>query len=72
MPTQRHWGDTPTVVQAAPRATEQLYEPGYQYYKAGVMLMELDPTSIAQGSLFVDESRRETAWQLMDAVDSLS
>ncbi|MBD1917253.1 MULTISPECIES: DUF4113 domain-containing protein [Cyanophyceae] len=64
--------NTPTIVQAALRATEQLYEFGYQYYKAGVMLMELSDASRAQGSLFVDESRREIAWQLMDAVDSLN
>ncbi|MGG6242528.1 Y-family DNA polymerase [Nodosilinea sp. AN01ver1] len=64
--------DTPTIVQTALRATQRLYRPGYQYHKAGVMLMELSPAGIAQGSLFVDEDRREMAWRLMDAVDSLN
>lgn len=34
--------------------------------------MELSPAGIAQGSLFADESKRELAWQLMEAVDSLN
>lgn len=64
--------DTPTIVQTALRATERLYRPGYEYHKAGMMLMELSPAGIAQGSLFVDESRREMAWRLMETVDSLN
>jgi DNA polymerase V len=64
--------DTPTIVQAALGATERLYRPGYQYHKAGVMLMELSEGAIAQGDLFVDESRRERAGRLMDAIDRLN
>ncbi len=64
--------DTPTLVQAALRATERLYRPGYSYHKAGVMLMELSEGAIAQGSLFVDESKREMAGRLMGVIDSLN
>jgi len=53
-------------------ATERLYRPGYSYHKAGVMLMDLSPAGIAQGSLFVDETKRERAGRLMVAVDSLN
>jgi DNA polymerase V len=64
--------DTPTIVQTALKATEQMYRPGYEYHKAGVMLLELSEGAMGQGSLFVDEGRREMAGRLMVAVDSLN
>ncbi|MBD2233791.1 Y-family DNA polymerase [Phormidium tenue] len=64
--------DTLTIVQAALGATERLYRPGYCYHKAGVMLLDLSDGAIAQGSLFVDETKRERAGRLMVAVDSLN
>ena len=64
--------DTPTLVRAALGATERLYRPGYEYHKAGVVLLDLSDSAIAQGSLFLDEDRRERAGRLMEAVDSLN
>ncbi len=64
--------DTSTIVRAGLGATERLYRPGYSYHKAGVMLMDLSEGAICQGSLFIDEGRRERAGQLMDAIDRLN
>ncbi|MFQ4139183.1 Y-family DNA polymerase [Nodosilinea sp. PGN35] len=64
--------DTLTIVQAALGAAERLYQPGYSYQKAGVLLMELSDGAICQGSLFGDETKRERAGRLMVAVDSLN
>jgi DNA polymerase V len=64
--------DTPTLVRAALQATEQLFLPGYTYKKAGVLLLELSPSEIAQQNLFVDEALMENHRQLMAVVDSLN
>ncbi len=64
--------DTLTIVRAALGATERLYRPGYTYHKAGVMLLDLSDGAIAQGGLFVDETKKERAGRLMEAVDSLN
>jgi len=64
--------DTLTIVQAALGAAERLYRPGYTYHKAGVMLLDLSDGAIAQGGLFVDETKRERAGRLMVAVDALN
>jgi DNA polymerase V len=64
--------DTPTLVKAALQATKQLFLPGYVYRKAGVLLLELSPSEIAQQNLFVDEALRENHRQLMAVVDSLN
>jgi DNA polymerase V len=64
--------DTSMIVRAALGATERLYQPGYSYHKAGVMLLDLSDGAIAQGSLFVDDSQRERSWRLMEAIDRLN
>ena len=64
--------DSSSLVRAALGATERLYRPGYSYHKAGVMLLDLSEGAIAQGCLFVDESKRERAGRLMVAVDALN
>ncbi|MGB3516918.1 MAG: DUF4113 domain-containing protein [Elainellaceae cyanobacterium] len=64
--------NTLTIVRAALGATERLYRPGYSYHKAGVMLLDLSDGAIAQGSLFVDETKRERVGRLMEAVDALN
>ena len=64
--------DTPTLVRAALGATEQLYQPGYSFHKAGVMLMDLSPEEIVQGSIFEGRARQERSWELMEVIDSLN
>jgi DNA polymerase V len=64
--------DTFTLVQASLRAVEQLYRPGYQYKKAGVLLTELSPTALVQWDLFSDPAQQERRGALMRTVDSLN
>ena len=64
--------DTLTLVQAALRAVERLYRPGYQYKKAGVLLTELGPASVVQGDLFSAPAQQERRGALMRTVDSLN
>ena len=64
--------DTLTLVQAALRAVERLYRPGYQYKKAGVLLTELSPASVVQTDLFSDPAQQERWGALMRTVDRLN
>ena len=64
--------DTLTLVQAALRAVEWLYRPGYQYKKAGVLLTELSPASVVQIDLFSNLAQQEKRGALMRTVDSLN
>ena len=64
--------DIPTLVRAALGATEQLYQPGYSFHKAGVMPMGLSPEEIVQGSIFEGKTRQERSWELMEVIDSLN
>ncbi len=43
---------TATIVSAAKTALERIYRPGYQYKKAGVIVMGMDPDSPIQHDLF--------------------
>ena len=43
--------DTPLLISAAVRALEGMYRPGFNYVKAGVMLVELQPEGQVQGEL---------------------
>ncbi|MBD1877219.1 Y-family DNA polymerase [Nodosilinea sp. FACHB-131] len=61
-----------TLVQAALRAVEWLYRPGYQYKKAGVLLTELSPASVVQTDLFSNLAQQEKREALMRTVDSLN
>ena len=47
-----------------------IYRKGYQYHKAGIMLLNLQPKSLQQGLLFPSkqQSKRE---QLLEAVEQI-
>lgn len=65
--------DTALLVRAATRGISQIYEPGYQLSKAGVMLLDLSPAAMQQASL-LDESNfyaRDHS-PLMEAMDHLN
>jgi DNA polymerase V len=64
--------DTFMLVQAALRAVEWLYRPGYQYKKVGVLLTELSPASVVQTDLFSNLAQQEKRGALMRTVDSLN
>lgn len=72
IPLLRPTADTRLLVQAAVMGMSQLYAPGFQLAKAGVILMDLMPAHIQQGEL--DFSLQDPARpdRLMSAVDTLN
>jgi DNA polymerase V len=77
MPLVRPSADTRVIVGAAVRALQQMYRGGYNYAKAGVMLVDLKPLSEHQGELdlFAEAGSAHEAVEspgLMSAVDSLN
>ena len=65
--------DTKTLVNAAVRGISQIYEPGYQLSKAGVMLMDLCPGIEQQADLpFALPINARDASALMEAMDKIN
>ena len=80
MPLVRPSADSRVVIGTAVRALAGMYRSGFNYLKAGVMLVHLQPEGLQQGELdlfgTVEESRapaasRDTS-QLMGTVDALN
>lgn len=46
--------DTRVIIGAAKYGLNKIYKHGYRYKKAGIMLLDLIPTALEQGNLFVD------------------
>ncbi|HET7793795.1 MAG TPA: Y-family DNA polymerase [Rhizobacter sp.] len=76
----RPTADTRVLIAAAVRALEAMYRPGFNYVKAGVMLVDLSPQAQSQVELdlfttacepSVDDTSKATA-RLMTAVDALN
>ena len=80
MPLVRPTADTRQVIGAAVRALEGMYRSGFNYVKAGVMLVDLQPQGQEQGELDLFSATHEaeaTALQrdhsgLMGAIDTLN
>jgi DNA polymerase V len=53
-------GDTPALIQCAIHGLRSIYRAGFKYAKAGVMLLELTPASVEQGSLDFGQGLRGT------------
>lgn len=64
--------DTLEISNAAMRLTEQLYKPGIQYKKTGVILSDIVPVGDQQGDLFDPIPNRPQRAQLMQAIDDLN
>jgi DNA polymerase V len=80
IPLVRPTADTRVLIHAAVRALQSMYRPGFNYVKAGVMLVDLQPEGLAQGELdlfcnyhepdgFAAQRDRS---QLMGALDALN
>jgi DNA polymerase V len=67
VPTQ----STSELIQAAQKALTRIYREGYEYHKAGVMLLNLVPASQIQQSLF-DTVDRQKSERLMTAIDQIN
>ena len=71
MPLRRPTADTPLLVQAAVRGLQAIYRPGFNYTKAGVMLLDLQDASVEQHEL--DLAPEPAAHgQLMSTLDKLN
>jgi DNA polymerase V len=70
--------DTRQIVQAAVEALESAYRPGFNYLKAGVMLVDLRPAGQTLGELGLFDSpveierEQRTSGRLMSALDTLN
>ena len=59
---------TSLIVQAANNVLKQLYRPGFQYKKAGVIVMEIGPNSPIQQDLFDYNAEQFQKMKRLDAV----
>lgn len=73
VPLRRPTADTALLAAAAEMGLRQLYRPGFQLSKAGVMLLDLQPAEVQQGELDLDEATgcRDRAGSLA-AMDKLN
>ena len=71
LPLPEATSDTRELVHWASHLLRRLYRPGYAYQKAGVMLSELRPAALAQGSLLaaVDPDRSQNLMATLDAIN---
>lgn len=78
VPLRRPTDDTLTLSNAASLAMREIYQPGHQFAKAGVMLLELQPAALHQHDLQLDleseidgEGMRDRS-RLMAALDAIN
>lgn len=64
--------NTLRLVQAGLWGLLRIYQPGYRYIKAGVILMDLTPVGMQQAALFMDRMMDEDAAALMQTVDLIN
>jgi DNA polymerase V len=74
VPLRRPSADTAVIVMAALAGLRAIYQPGYKYAKAGVMLMELQSDTVQQIELDLqdDVEQEEGRGRLMTALDGLN
>ena len=70
IPLTEATNDTRRLVAAALFGLRRIYQRGYQYKKAGIVLMEIQPETMRQQLLFRDENPRSA--KLMLAMDTLN
>lgn len=63
--------DTGQIIAAAKSGLREIYQSGFFYKKAGVMLLELVPDSLTQGHMFVstDTSKSDKAMRAIDVLN---
>jgi DNA polymerase V len=70
-PLRRPSADSAAIVGAAVRGLQSIFRPGFNYAKAGVMLLDLRAGDIEQHELDLDEMACERG-RLMEAMDALN
>lgn len=71
LPLRRPTDDSAVLVNAAVRGIEAIYRPGFNFAKAGVMLLDLQDGSLVQGELALEPEAPERG-QLMGTLDKLN
>lgn len=71
VPLRRPTADSGLIAAMVVRGLRAIYRPGYNYSKAGVMLLDLQDASIEQGELSLDEPEVDRG-RLMGAIDELN
>lgn len=74
VPLHRPTSDTVPIVKAALTGLRRIYRPGYQFIKAGVMLLDLHSARLRQGELDLDplETSDDSRERLMGVLDELN
>ncbi len=72
VPLRRPSADTGVIVNAALMGLRAIYRPGFNYAKAGVMLLDLQPGSVQQGELDLQNDNAADKGRLMTAMDELN
>ena len=73
VPLRRPTDDSAAISQAALLGLQAIYRPGYRYAKAGVMLLDLRPSSQQQHELDLEDDRQAgNRGRLMQALDGVN
>ena len=72
VPLRRPTADTGAVVSAAVAGMTAIFRPGFNYAKAGVMLMDLQADSVCQGELALENDGQPDRIKLMTTLDGLN
>ena len=72
VPLRRPTADTGAVVSAAVAGMTAIFRPGFNYAKAGVMLMDLQADSVCQGELALENDEQPDRIKLMTTLDGLN
>jgi len=68
----QYTADTSTLIRAGSWGLKKIFKPGYQYYKAGIILNDLIPEKSQQYSLFSAANYDQKARQRMQLLDSIN
>ncbi|BFO56779.1 DUF4113 domain-containing protein [Acidovorax sacchari] len=72
VPLRRPTADTGQLVGAAVEGIRRIYKPGYLLIKAGVMLLDLQPATIHQCELQMEDEPARDRTRLMCALDAIN
>ena len=72
VPLRRPTSDTAPIVQAALRGLRQVFVDGYRFHKAGVILLDLQPATVQQGELALEDDGAPRQGRLAAAMDRIN
>ena len=72
VPLRRPTADTAPIVQAALQGLHQVFRSGYRIHKAGVILLDLQPATVQQGELALEDDAQPRQGRLAAAMDRIN